>query len=535
MASEIQIESNLESLVATAARILEARGDTRLSGLLYKSKVEIGGVVHDNWNGGTDYVTINLYSPIALYSELNEETRKECETSINKVMSEVTRDIENEHINDLKILPTSVDLSVVEDFTLRKLGKGAVVKTAFDEYKIEGVIGQGGNGYVFCAKDSDGNECAIKFLDKDASASKYKRFKNEIHFCETKHHKNIVSISDRGLVGVGGHEYAFYVMPRYDKTLRDKIKEGLSPEEAVEVFIGILEGLKEAHKYKAIHRDIKPENILFAKGSNVPVICDFGIAHIASEDLITTVATKPSDKMANAVYKAPEQNPGRGGAVAQSDVYAAGLILNEMFTGQVPAGEGYETIGNKCPAYAYLDAIVSALYRQNIAERLYPIDRIITELKVRASIARNQEVVSKLQAVVDRSASEQVKTPTLVEKEFKKSNLVFKFDIVIPDEWLQILQQGSFDHMSLMGYETNKVTRIDSSTLGMPVAHNENTQNILQVVEYFKGWVRSVDAKYVALITAHICQRKSQEEENRRLEILRVKRENEIQEALSRI
>lgn len=535
MASEIQIESNLESLVATAAKVLEGRGDNRLSRLLYQSKVEIGVVEHDNWNGGTDYVTINLYLPIALYSDLNEESRKECESSISKVMSEITRDIENEHIRDLKILPMSVDLSVVEDLMLRKLGKGAVVKTAFDDYEIEGVIGQGGNGCVFSAKDSDGNECAIKFLDKDASASKYKRFKNEIHFCETKHHKNIVSISDRGVVGVGGHEYAFYVMPRYDKTLREKIKEGLSPEEAVEIFIGILEGLKEAHKYKAIHRDIKPENILFDKGSNVPVICDFGIAHIASGDLVTTVVTKPTDRMANAVYKAPEQNPGRGGAVAQSDVYAAGLILNEMFTGQVPAGEGYETIGNKCPAYTYLDSIVSALYRQNAEERLYPVDRIITELKVRASIAQSRELERKLQALVDSAASEQVKTPILVGKEFRKCNLMFKFDTAVPDEWLQILQQGSFNHMSLMEYETNKVIRIDSSTLGMPVAYNESTHNILQVVEHFKEWVRSVDTKYVALVIARNRQRKSQEEEDRKREILRLERENEIQAALLRI
>lgn len=532
MDNKIQIEANLESIVATAAMILAERGEEDLSDLLYQSKAEVGGIEHDNWNGGTEYVTINIYSPIALYSELDEKTRENLESLISGVMSEITRDIESEHIRSLKILPQPVEFSVIEDMSLRKLGKGSIVKTAFDEYEIDSAIGQGGNGRVFSAKDSGGSECAIKFLDKNTSVSKYKRFKNEIHFCETKHHKNIVSIFDRGLVSVGGREYAFYVMPRYDKTLRDKMKEGLSSEQAVEIFIGILEGLKEAHRHNAIHRDIKPENILFAKNSDVPVICDFGIAHIAQEDLATTVVTKPSDRMANAVYKAPEQNPGMGGAVAQSDVYAAGLILNEMFTGQVPAGEGYETIGNKHSAYAYLDTIVSALYRQNAAERLYPIDRIITELKVRASIARNHESERLLQTVVDSNVIEQIRTPILAGTKFKKNNLIFKFDIMVPDEWLQILQQGSFDHKSVMSYETAKVARIDKSTLGMAVVYDESKDNILRVVECFRDWVYAVNAKYVALVSAWNRRRQVEEEESRKQEILRLERENEIQAAL---
>ena len=535
MASETRIGEKLESLIATAAKILEERGDNRLAELLYQSKAEIGSVAYDNWNGGTDYITVNLYLPITLYSKFNEATRKTCESSLCSVMSEIIRGIENEHIRDLKILPLAAELSSVENLAIRKLRKGAIVKTAFDEYEIIGMVGQGGNGCVFCAKDTAGNECAIKFLDKGASASKYKRFKNEIHFCETIHHKNIVSIFDRGQVSVGGHEYAFYVMPRYDKTLRAKIKEGLTPKEAIEVFIGILEGLQEAHKHKAIHRDIKPENILFAKDSNVPVICDFGIAHIAPEDLVTTVVTKPNDRMANAVYKAPEQNPGEGGAVFQSDVYAVSLILNEMFTGKVPAGEGYETIGNKFPEYAYLDAIVSALYRQNATDRLYPIDRIITELKVQASIALNHEVERKLQTVEDSVFSERVKTPKLVGKEFKNGTIMFKFDIAVPDEWLQILQRGSFNHAYLGVYAPNTVARLDRSTLGMTVAANESTHNILQVVEHFTNWVYSVEAQYIERVVVRTRQLKRQEEDARKQKILQLRRENEIQAALLRI
>ena len=535
MESGTQIESTLESIVATAAKILEEKGDKRLSDLLYRSEADVGVVEHDNWNGGTDYVAINLYTPIELYSQLSEKDRKAGESIISSLMSEITRDIENEHIRDLKVLPLPVKHSVVEDLVLRKLAKGALVKTVFDTYEIDNIIGQGGNGRVFAAKDSGGNECAIKFLDKDASVNKYKRFKNEIHFCETTHHKNIVSIIDRGLVSVRGREYAFYVMPRYDKTLRDKIKEGLSSDQAVEVFIGILEGLKEAHKHKAIHRDIKPENILFEKGSNVPVICDFGIAHIAPEDLATAVVTKPGDKMANAIYKAPEQNPGMGGAVPQSDVYAAGLILNEMFTGKIPAGEGYVTIGDRAPSYAYLDQIVSALYRQNPDERLYPIDKILLEISVRAEIDRGQVAKEKLRSIRSYAEPSPIKIPQLVSKTYKDGKLLFGFDVPISDDWLRILNQGSFSHNSLMDYDTNTVFRINATTLALSISRIDDVDNVSTVVEYFKDWVVVVNQRYYEHVVAEIRRQQQEEEDRRKQEIMRLEREGKIQAELLRL
>lgn len=181
--------------------------------------------------------------------------------------------------------------------TTEKLKKNTVVKTAFDEYTLIKQVGSGGNGRVFSASNGVGEQFAIKFLERNIGGDKLKRFKNEIAFCEQHQHKNIVSILDRGYAYLDEKDYVFYVMPLFEETLKSKIKEGIIPDDAVSIFVGILEGLKYAHDHNAIHRDIKPENVLFAAGSTEPVICDFGIAHFTEEDLLTAIETKPGDRI----------------------------------------------------------------------------------------------------------------------------------------------------------------------------------------------------------------------------------------------
>ena len=158
------------------------------------------------------------------------------------------------------------------------------IKTAFDEYTLIGQVGQGGNGRVFSASNTADQQVAIKFVERNVGSDKLKRFKNEISFCEHHKHKNIVSILDRGYVYLDGKDYVFYVMPLYADTLKNKIKVGVPHEKVLDIFVGLLEGLKFAHEHGSIHRDIKPENIMFANGSWIPVICDFGLAHFAEED-----------------------------------------------------------------------------------------------------------------------------------------------------------------------------------------------------------------------------------------------------------
>ena len=235
-----------------------------------------------------------------------------------------------------------------------------------------------------------------------------KRFKNEIWFCEHNNHPNVVKVLDHGCLSLDGITYVFCVMPRYFESLRDKINKTIQPEDAIAIFVGLLSGLKFAHEKDVVHRDIKPENIMFAKGSNEPVICDFGIAHFSENELMTFVETKPTDRLANFAYAAPEQRKKGGVAVPQTDLFAAGLILNEMFTKSVPQGSGYRTIKDVAPNYAFLDKIVERLYRNVPQERLFPEDKIISEMKVLAEIDKNEKEARRLRAIVNETTLPEV-------------------------------------------------------------------------------------------------------------------------------
>ena len=98
--------------------------------------------------------------------------------------------------------------------------------------------------------------------------------------------------------------------------------------------------------------------------TNNAVIADFGIAHFCEEDIIASVKTKASDRMANFQYAAPEQRI-KGNAKnvdGRADVYAAGLILVEMFTGELVGAGNYTKISKVAPEYKYLDDVFNELF-----------------------------------------------------------------------------------------------------------------------------------------------------------------------------
>ena len=175
----------------------------------------------------------------------------------------------------------------------KEIKKGAILYTAFDEYKLVKQIGQGGNGIVFSAENNSGISVAIKLVDRTAlGEEKNKRFKNEIFFCQNSNHSNIIKIIDSGAYG---EKYVFYVMPLGLETLRDRIKKGITADSTVEIFVALLHGIAYAHEKNVYHRDIKPENILFLDKGNQAVIADFGIAHFCAEEALTIVETKKGD------------------------------------------------------------------------------------------------------------------------------------------------------------------------------------------------------------------------------------------------
>ena len=223
---------------------------------------------------------------------------------------------------------------------MTKLKKPVLFETTFGIYEANELLGEGGAGRVYGGVGLDSTRIAIKVLSTNtASSDKRRRFKNEIGFLARNTHSNIVTISDHGVSHIGSTFVGpFYVMPRYDGSLRDLMKKGIKPDKVLMLFNQIMDGVEAAHLQGVIHRDLKPENILYNEGAMTLAIADFGIASFTEDLLITRVETGPAQRLANFEYAAPEQRT-RGVQVdAATDIYALGLILNEMFTGVVPHG-----------------------------------------------------------------------------------------------------------------------------------------------------------------------------------------------------
>lgn len=438
------------------------------------------------------------------------------------------------------ILDNPEDFLPEEDFeetmVVQRLKKGAVLHTAFDDYELIKQIGQGGNGKVFSAKDSKGYDVAIKFVERNETDKNYKRLKNEIHFCEKAQHKNIIKITDRGYAVLDDRPYVFYVMPLYPNTLRAKMKEGLTPEVAIAVFVGIMQGLKFAHERGVYHRDIKPENILIDENGN-PIICDFGIAHFAEEDLITAVETKATDRLANYQYAAPEQKI-KGGAklvTGKADVYAVGLILNEMFTGEVPQAGGYKTIAEVKPEYAFLDELFDKLYQQKTDDRLFPADKILNELYALIENIELEKKKAELEKAISTDNDEIDFNLNVVHYSYRDNGIVFELDKPFPMEWFSLLVDLD-SYTYVMGYEPKRIHGADNEqSLVMPVKGNENIELLKRIIDTVNEWIKKTNINYRNDLKKKAEKKRREEREAKAKQIEEAKKTQEINAMLAEL
>jgi len=181
----------------------------------------------------------------------------------------------------------------------------------------------------------------------------------------------------------------FYVMPLYGCTLRTLIGDGIEHDRVLPLFDQVLSGVQAAHLKGVFHRDLKPENILCNRAAGQLIVADFGIAHFEEDELLTAVETKEQDRLANFNYAAPEQHF-RGGVVDhRADIFALGLILNEMFTRVLPLAVGYPRIATVAPTHAYLDELVERMILHSPGDRPQSLAKVKEEL-----ISRGNEFVA---------------------------------------------------------------------------------------------------------------------------------------------
>lgn len=202
------------------------------------------------------------------------------------------------------------------------------------EYEVIRPVGQGGFASVFEAKDRMlERSVAIKQLlsTRATDEKSLKRFVQEARVAASLEHPNVISI-----FGLRVHEKQLYMIMEYlpGGSLRDLLdKQGaLTPKRAVELTIGICEGLAKLHALGVIHRDIKAENILLTHDGR-PKVTDFGIAHVPEEAGGLAGLTMAGFQPSTLLYSSPEQLRGEKLDI-RSDVYQVGELLYYMLTGE---------------------------------------------------------------------------------------------------------------------------------------------------------------------------------------------------------
>ena len=204
-------------------------------------------------------------------------------------------------------------------------------------YKINSLLGEGGMGAVFKARDETlKRDVALKVMNPQFSRlpNFQERFLQEARTVARLSHPNIVQVFDFGQQVVDEVQQLFIVMENIPGTdLKSLLKKRgrFTPVEALPLIIQACAGIGYAHRAGLVHCDVKPQNLLVTPDMRLKVT-DFGIAR--------ALATIQPDEQSEIVwgspqYFAPEQASGAAPSPA-SDVYSLGIILYELLTGTLP-------------------------------------------------------------------------------------------------------------------------------------------------------------------------------------------------------
>lgn len=198
-------------------------------------------------------------------------------------------------------------------------------------WRLERRLGRGGMGEVWLAQRVDGRfeqQVAVKLLRYPDGAD-LQGLLREQRLLARLQHPNIARLIDAGSLPDG----APYMVMEYvrGETLLQYAK-GRPIEEKLDLFLQVCDAVAFAHRHLVVHRDLKPDNIL-VRANGQPVLLDFGIARLLDGGARTTHGLRLTP-----AYAAPEQLAGEE-QNTQTDVYALGLLLHELLTGESPWGQ----------------------------------------------------------------------------------------------------------------------------------------------------------------------------------------------------
>ena len=272
--------------------------------------------------------------------------------------------------------------------------------TTLGKYEIKDLLGRGGMAEVYRARNPDLNQdVAIKvlhpgFSDDDAG----RRFRQEAQAISMLNHPNIIRIFDFDTTSL-----YFMVMELIDgPTLRQVISaapDGLPAADALRLFKPLAEAVGYAHSHNVIHRDIKPGNVLIAPNSR-PVLTDFGLARVLGGERLSV----SGQTSGTPTYMSPEQVAGLG-VGPESDIYALGIVLYEMISGDVPfKGDSFVSIAlqhlNTAPPrlperLLTADARIGYVIERALSKQ--PEDRFPTTADMLAALDTDQQALPTIQ------------------------------------------------------------------------------------------------------------------------------------------
>jgi tRNA A-37 threonylcarbamoyl transferase component Bud32 len=219
-----------------------------------------------------------------------------------------------------------------------------------DRYRIDELLSVGGMGAVYAGTHVLlQKRVAIKVLRSELPHAHLMvdRFKREAIAASAIGHENIVEVTDMGLLPSG---IAYLVMELLaGHSLRDvmKAESPMAVDRACRIICEILGGVGAAHQAGIVHRDLKPDNVFVAhKGKREVIkILDFGVSLLKRPNVPDTRLTSTGVIVGTPRYMSPEQAKGEQNLSGAVDLYAAGVVLYEMLTGQLPYfGENYNVI-----------------------------------------------------------------------------------------------------------------------------------------------------------------------------------------------
>lgn len=272
------------------------------------------------------------------------------------------------------------------------------------QYAFECLLGRGGMGAVYKAVQITlDRPVAIKVLPTElldnSDANFTERFKNEARTMARLSHASIVNVYDFGETQSG---LLYFVMEFIDGTdvLRMIASQGRLPEEyALSITAHVCDALAYAHKHGVVHRDIKPANILINMEGAVKV-ADFGLAK--ANDPSQSGLTKTNMAMGTPDFVAPEAFVPGVVLDGRADLYAIGVMLYQMLTGEIPRGI-WTLPGAKCGTDVRFDAIISKAMQTDREVRYQSATDIRRDLDTILTLPR-AVLIAKQQAAAEAKA-----------------------------------------------------------------------------------------------------------------------------------